>query len=46
MTRVHDFTSDLPRAIKIVEEIKEMVDIVYRYKGLKRKLIYEILKMI
>jgi hypothetical protein len=46
MTRVHDFTSNLPRAIKIVEKIKEMVDLVYRYKGLKRKLIYEILKMI
>jgi hypothetical protein len=39
-------TSDLPRATKIVEKIKEMVEIVYRYKGLKRKLFYEILKMI
>jgi hypothetical protein len=46
MTRVHDFTSDLPSAIKIVEKIKEMVDIVYRYKRLRKKLIYEILKMI
>jgi hypothetical protein len=46
MTTVHDFTSYLPRAIKVVEEIKEMVDIVGRCKGLKRKLIYEILKMI
>jgi hypothetical protein len=46
MTRVHYFTSDLPRAITIIEKIKEMGDIVTRYKGLKRKLIYEILKMI
>jgi hypothetical protein len=46
MITEHDFTSDLPRAIKIVEEIKEMVDIVGRYKGLKRKPFYEILKMI
>jgi hypothetical protein len=46
MTRVHDFTSDLPRATKIVEKIKEIVEIVYRYKGLKRKLFYEILKII
>jgi hypothetical protein len=42
----HDFTSHLPKAIKVVEEIKEIVDIVYRYKGLKRKLIYVMLKMI
>jgi hypothetical protein len=46
MTRVHDFTSHLPRAIKIIEKIKEMVDIVKGYKGLKRKLIEEILKRI
>jgi hypothetical protein len=37
MTRVHNFASDLTRARKNVEEIKEMVDIVYGHKGLKRK---------
>jgi hypothetical protein len=30
MIRVHNLASDLPRAIKNVEEIKEIVDIVLR----------------